>query len=329
MQNVKLIFTEKNLNKLQAIHGKPFRKALDNILYRMEHGVQTELQRSDPNAPTGAVMNYLNKTIGVTMFFNMRSAALQTISWMNFLNTTDNNPLAAGKALLNVNQFIDDFYTRWNSPYLRDRREGMLTNLQEQEIVDLANKYKYSDTTEFMKAVLSYLLKIGFGPTRVMDSFAIAFGGTTFYRNRINTYKKDGFSEKEAEKKADFDWYVLAEENQQSGDPSKISFNQADNLGRLVLAFQNTPLQYGRIMKRKARDIAKGRGNLLENLGTIGYYGGLQYAIFAFLQNALMATFWDEDEKDFPTGKYDKNWNRFASGWIDSQLKGAGLPGAF
>jgi len=329
VQNVKLIFTEKNLNKLQAIHGNPFRKALENILYRMQYGVQTELQRSDPNAPTGAVMNYLNKTIGVTMFYNMRSAALQTISWMNFLNTSDNNPLAAGKALLNVSQSIKDFYILWNTPYLRDRREGMLTNLQEQEIVDLANKYKYSDTSDFMKAILSYLLKIGFGPTRVMDSFAIAFGGVTFYRNRINTYKKDGFSEKEAEEKAYFDWYVLAEENQQSGDPSKISFNQADNIGRMVQAFQNTPLQYGRIMKRKARDIAKGRGNLLNNLGTIGYYGGLQYAIFAFLQNALMATFWDEDEKDFPTGKYDKNWNRFANGWIDAQLKGTGLPGAF
>ena len=329
IQNIELTFTEKNLNKLQAIHGKSFRTSLENIIYRMRFGKQAPGQRLDPNAPVGAFMNYMNNTIGVTMFFNMRSAALQTISFMNFLNTSDNNPLAAGQALLNIGQFKEDFFTLWNSPYLKDRREGMLTNLQEQEIVDLATKWNYSNTADFINAIMSYLLKIGFGPTRVMDSFAIAFGGTTFYRNRINTYKKDGFNEEKSVEKAHFDWFVLAEESQQSGDPSKISFNQADMLGRLTLAFQNTPLQYGRIMKMKAVDIAKGRGNLLENLGTIAYYGGLQYAIFAFLQNALIATLWDDDEKDFPTGKYDKQWNRFATGWIDSQLKGMGLSGAF
>tara|TARA_R100000664_G_scaffold32744_1_gene48175 strand:- start:616 stop:8517 length:7902 start_codon:yes stop_codon:yes gene_type:complete len=329
IQNVDLIFTDANLNKIQAIYGNAMRVSIEDNLERMKYGQQQISKRNNPEDIGHAFMDYLNNTIGVTMFFNMRSAALQTISFMNFLNTTDNNPLAAGKAILNVPQFMEDFNTLWNSSYLKDRRQGMLNSLQEQEIADLATKFEYSNSMEYMNALLSYLLKIGFGPTRVVDSFAIAFGGTTFYRNRINTYKKDGFTEEEAIKKAEFDWFVLAEDTQQSGDPSKISFNQARNLGRLMLAFQNTPLQYGRIMKSKAMDIAKGRGNLLHNLGVISYYGGLQYAIFAFLQNALMATMWDEEEKELPTEKYNKNWNRFANGWVDSTLKGQGIYGAF
>ena len=42
-----------------------------------------------------AFVDWLNGSVGVTMFFNMRSALLQTISATNFINTTDNNVLAA------------------------------------------------------------------------------------------------------------------------------------------------------------------------------------------------------------------------------------------
>ena len=38
--------------------------------------------------------------------------------------------------------------------------------------------------------------------TRGADSFAICVGGASFYRNRINTYKKQGLSEKKAERKS-------------------------------------------------------------------------------------------------------------------------------
>jgi hypothetical protein len=44
-------------------------------------------------------------------------------------------------------------------------------------------------------AVTSYLLKIGYTPTQIADSFAIASGGAPFYRNRIKTYMKEGLPE--------------------------------------------------------------------------------------------------------------------------------------
>ena len=36
------------------------------------------------------------------------------------------------------------------------------------------------------KAALNYILKKGYLPTQYADSFAIASGGATFYRNRVN-----------------------------------------------------------------------------------------------------------------------------------------------
>ena len=324
IQNIKLIFNKTNLNKVQAIHGKSMREALENEIYRTEYG------RNEPkkDTPMNAYMNWLNNSIGVTMFVNMRSAMLQSISLLNYINMTDNNVLQVGARMLDVEQFMNDFLTLWTSGYLTDRRGGMLNNLQEQEIVALANDKNYTNVVDKFNAMNAYLLKIGFAPTRIMDSFAIAFGGSAFYRNRINTYKKDGYGDLEANEKAYYDWYVQSEEVQQSGDPSKISLNQASELGRLVMAFQNTPLQYGRIMKMAAVDLAKGRGNTLNNIGRIAYYGGIQYTLFAVLQNALLASLfgWD-DEEELRPDKYKTQWNRFYNNWMDSQLKGQGLFG--
>jgi len=324
LQNIKLIFNKDNLNKIQSIHGKSMREALESALYRTQYG------KNEPNKdkPMGSFMHWMNNSIGVTMFTNMRSAMLQSISMLNYINTSDNNILQVGARMMDVKQFMDDFLTLWASGYLTDRRGGMLTNLQEQEIVALANDKNHVDIVDKFNAMNAYLLKIGFIPTRIMDSFAIAFGGAAFYRNRINTYKKDGYSDLEANEKAYFDWYVQSEEVQQSGDPSKISLNQASQFGRLVMAFQNTPLQYGRVMKMSAVDLAKGRGNPLNHIGKIAYYGGIQYAMFSLLQNALIASLfgWDDEEELRPK-KYETQWKRFYGNWVDSLLKGQGLVG--
>ena len=50
-----------------------------------------------------------------------------------------------------------------------------------------------------MTAFISVLLKYGFTFTQVADSVAIATGGATMYRNRINTYTKQGMTTADAE----------------------------------------------------------------------------------------------------------------------------------
>ena len=276
-ENVDAIFSEENLNKLQAIYGLNYRKALENMLKRMKTG----RNRSFPgDSLTGRVTDWLTGSVGTIMFLNTRSAVLQTISAINFVNFTDNNVLAAGKAFANQKQYWSDFMKLMNSDFLKERRGGLRINVNEADIADMAKKGG-------AKGAISKLLELGFAPTQIADSFAIASGGSAFYRNRINTYLKEKdangnnlYTEKQAEKKAFEDFRETAEESQQSSRADRISQQQASPLGRVVLAFANTPAQYARIIKKAASDLKNGRGDAKTNISKIIYYGVAQNLLF-------------------------------------------------
>jgi hypothetical protein len=314
IQNKNIIFSKENLNKIEAIYGSNFREALEDMLYRMETG---------RNRPTGGsrlvngYMNWVNNSVGAIMFINMRSATLQTISATNYLNWTDNNPAKAAAAFANQPQFWSDFSMIWNSPYLKQRRSGNQRGINEAE---LSEAIAGSDNKA--KAALAWLLKKGFTPTQLADSFAISMGGATFLRNRINKYVKEGMSQKDAEAKAWIDFQETTEVNQQSARPDMISQQQASPLGRLILAFQNTPMQYARIMNKATRDLANGRGDYKTHISKIAYYGFVQSIIFGALQSALYASLGDDDEEDF-----DKKKERILNQMVDSWLSGIGVGG--
>ena len=193
------------------------------------------------------------------MFFNTRSAVLQTLSAVNFINFKDNNVFAAGKAFANQPQFWSDFMTLMNSDFLVDRRNGLKLNVNEADIADMAKKGG-------VKGVISEMLRLGFLPTQIADSFAIASGGATFYRNRIKSLQKQGMTKAEAENQAFQDFRETAEESQQSSRPDRISQQQAGPLGRVILAFANTPAQYARLIKKAASDLKNGRGDAKTNV---------------------------------------------------------------
>ena len=92
------------------------------------------------------------------------------------------------------------------------------------------------------KGMLAYLLDKGFVLTRIFDSLAIATGGATFYMNRqksllnrINEKTGKKYTKAEAKQQAFDDFYAIAEETQQSSNPSKISSQQASFFGRVIL----------------------------------------------------------------------------------------------
>ena len=176
-----------------------------------------------------------------------------------------------------------------------------------------------------MKSLIAYLLRVGFTPTQIGDSAAIATGGAMFYRNRVKSYMKKGMSRAEAESQAFLDMQEIAEETQQSTREDKISQQQASPLGKLILAFQNTPMQYNRLMKRAAQDWINGRGDPKEHGSKILYYGMVQSLIFYGLQQGLFAALFGDDEEDELTE--DKKV-RLLNGMMDSVLRGAGIAGA-
>jgi hypothetical protein len=274
-------------------------------------------------------MNYLNGSVGTVMFFNVRSAILQQMSIVNYINFADNNIFAAAKAFANQKQYWSDFAFIFNSDMLKQRRGGIGTDING---ADLAQAVAGSKNPS--KIVISRLLELGFLPTQIGDNIAIATGGATFYRNRVNKYIKDGLNKKEAETKAFTDFQDLTQSTQQSSRPDMTSKQQASWIGKLVLNFQNITSQYNRIIKKAALDIGKGRisppyttrtQSNLGNLSKILYYGAIQNVVFYSLQTALFALMFNDDEDE---DQILKKKERVINGTIDSILRGSGIYGA-
>lgn len=313
-ENVDAIFTDATLDLIADQMGPKFRQALVSTLRRMKSG----RNRTSMDANANSYMNWLNRAVGTTMFLNTRSAVLQLLSTLNFIGKPDNNIFAATAAFADRKQWKEDYNKLWNSDYLVNRRDGAKFDVLADEIAQDPDNW------------ISKLLQKGFLPTRYADSYAIAFGGAGFYRNRANSYMAQGMSKEDAEAQAMVDWREAAEESQQSSDPSKISEIQASSIGKVIYAFANTPFQYARIVKRKLQDITSGRsaaeGNVRRDMGSILYYAGAQALIFNALQSGLVALLMsdDDDDEKLKNEKYALMIERS----LTSFAKSTGNPGA-
>jgi len=330
IENADIIFSAENINKIRAAFGDNFVEALQDMLYRTKTGTN---RKQGGNRQVNSFLDYLNGSIGATMFFNARSAVLQTLSTVNFINFADNNIFKAAAAFANQKQFWSDFAMLFNSDFLKQRRAGVGFDVNGAEIASAVAKSK-----EPVKAAIAYILNKGFLPTQLADSFAIAIGGASMYRNRVNTYVKQGFSQKEAETKAFEDFQTVAEATQQSARPDMISQQQASVLGRMILAFQNVTSQYVRLIKKAGSDLINRRKTPpyttqvqsdMSNISKIIYYGAVQNLIFYGLQSALFAmAFEDDQEEDKKNEKFFKTKKqRLLNGSIDSILRGMGVGG--
>ena len=315
--NVDIIFSEKNLNKIEAIYGSNYRKSLEDIIRRMKSGSNRPV---GGNKHVNRLLDWLNNSVGAVMFLNTRSGLLQLISNINFINWHDNNPLKAGLAFANQPQYWKDVMMILNSDYLVNRRNGLRLNVSESEIAEASKKGGF-------RGVVALLLNKGFLFTRIADSLAIATGGATLYRNRVDTYRKDGMTKAEAEKRAFEDFYKISEESQQSSRTDRISMQQASGIGRVILAFANTPMQYARLQKKAFLDLKNGRGDYKTNLSKIAYYGIVQNFIFNALQQAIFALAFGDDDEDQDKEKEEAALN-VANGMMDSILRGLGWQGA-
>jgi hypothetical protein len=321
-----------NINKVEAVYGTDVREALEDVLYRMTTGKNKSFGK---DKETSNWANWVSGSTGAIMFLNVRSAALQLIGAVNFLNLRDNNPYAAAKAFANQKQYWEDFARIWNSDKMKERRGGLKEDVAAAEIANAAAGSKNK-----VGAVLSYLLKIGYTPTQMADSFAIASGGAPFYRNRIKSYLKEGMTEQDAENAAWDDFTKVSDETQQSGDPRDISKQQASPAGRLLLTFQNTAMQQSRIVKKAFLDLKNGRGDAKTNFAKIAYYVAIQNTMFAVLQQGLFAVAFGYDDEDDEI-EYDAEGKKItkkekelneklfdvADGVIDTILRGTGFMG--
>ena len=315
-QNVDAIFNKDNLKEIENVFGKKYVQALSNTLKRMKTG----RNRISTDAQSNAYMNFINRSVATTMFFNTRSAGLQLLSALNYIGQENNNIFQATAAFANQAQWQQDYNKLWNSDYLTNRRKGAKFDVLADEIAEGDPKG------------LNKLLKAGFLPTRYADSFAIALGGAAFYRNRVNALMKKGMSQQEAEEQGMKDWVKSSEDSQQSSDPSKISEIQASGVGKIIYAFANTPFQYARIVKRKLQDITSGRSfaeggmnQVRKDIQTSLYYTAGQALLFNALQSGLIAALMggNDDEEEL-----EEKTILAAERALTSFAKSTGNPGA-
>ena len=326
MVNGKL--TGDNINKIESIYGSNFREALEDILYRTINGTSRPY---GSNRMVNEFTNWVNGSVGAVMFVNMRSALLQQMSTVNFINYGDNNIFKAAARLADQKQFWKDWTMIFNSDKLKQRRSGLSMDINANELTTYLNKSR-SKT----RAALNWLLQQGFKPTQISDSIAIANGGATFYRNRVNTYLEQGLSQKEAEAKAFNDFSEIAEETQQSARPDMVSQQQASSIGKWFLNFLNTPMQYSRIIKKSMLDLINRRKKVsmnqtqsdTTNVSRILYYGFAQNLIFYTLQTGLFAAMFDDDDDDDSKKFFDKKYQMTANSIVDGLLRGLGFGGA-
>ena len=65
INNLDLMFSEANMNKLEAAYGPKYREALEDMLRRMETGKN---RTSTGNRLENRLLDYINNSVGTVMF---------------------------------------------------------------------------------------------------------------------------------------------------------------------------------------------------------------------------------------------------------------------
>lgn len=336
-ENMDNMFTKENYIRMEAAYGKGFVENFKSLTKRMETG---KFRPENINRAAQKGLDWINGSVGVIMWMNMRSALLQTTSAINYINWGDNNILAAGKTIAKPVEFAKTFKELINSDFLKQRRNGLEINIEDAEIAKAIEKGGNAPQRLF-----GQLIKAGFKPTQMADSFSIAIGGTPFYMNRTKTYQKEviidsngnevrKYTDAEAKKKAFDDFRALSEEHQQSSRQDRVSNVQLGVLGRLIFAFNNTQMQMARLQKKATLDIINKRGDAKTNVSKLVYYGVLQSAIFTAMQQGAFGLMFGKDEDELKEGeaehiakKKEEKVIGMLNSMVDGTLTGIGLAG--
>ena len=302
----KEVFSKDALDSVGKELGEKYQKALENSLQRMRSG------KTGSQATTKIGQkwhDFLQGSVGVTMFFNFRSAALQMLSVGNYALASDNPMAVISKIATGYTDpaMRKTFSELWNSGYLKERRARAGFDVNATEMLLAA---KNGNLGAFQKK----LLNKGFAATSFVDSMAIAWGGAAFIESRPK-----GMSRKEAIKQ----WKEQTEEAQQSSRPDRVSQYQTEGVSKFILAFANTPAQYFRLSQKAFRQIKAGK-DVKKNLIKLSYYAAIQNAIFTMAQSASTALLYGLSGDD----EQDKEALAAYNSMIGSYLRGMGLVGA-
>ena len=273
-KNASDFFGSKQMNGMKAAYGEQWSKAMKDSLRRIVTGKN---QPAKQNAATRALDKWINRTVGTVMALNTRSAILQLISTSNFIINDPHAVFTGFNATREERNAVKDFLK--NSEWAKERGKGK---------VDLAVDSIFNDDKP---GFIDTVLQKGYVLTKLGDKFAITTGGAPFMTGKYKNYLKEGLSKEEAMQKAYADFVAQAEETQQSTRPERLGQSQTTQMGKLILAFANTPMQYNRKMVRAIKDItAPGTDPKRKKQAgrELLYYGAAQNIVFTSLQRLML-----------------------------------------
>ena len=313
------MFSKRNLSLIEDQYGKGFKLQLQNTLNDVIYGSAQSTKSNESGNPT--FTRWLNQANAAIMFLNITSMLTQPLSSLNyaFENDIDAADYMKNIATFRSKEMVKARKELTSDPSFKQRMEKSLNSVEMQAL----KQSEFADVTnsEWFSNGLNTLLQKGYFLTTQADAFAIAFGGTAFYKSKTDELIRGGMPEKEAKAKAIKLTYFASNKSQQASSQNRISADQKNAGMRMLLGFKTTSMQYNRIMFEKASDIRNGRGNLGKNLATIAYYGGLQSMMFHLVKAILSSLGDDEDEDNKILSKTTANR------LLDSFLAGFGVYG--
>ena len=261
-RNASDFFGPKQLTKMKAAYGDTWTDSMKDSLRRIVTGRNVK----ENTTQIGKFVNtLLTRQVGGIMFFNMRSGLLQMISTVNYL-IEDGDAVKVGKSKARAKEraevadFIAGPKTKRNklgvlvrdtdkaSGWWKQRGRGK-TDLNIDEIFEDGND-----------SLIDRAIRKGYAITKLGDKTAILYQGKNYMTGKYVKYQAQGLSKDEAMQAAYKDFISVTEETQQSTRAERLGKDQTTGLGKFILAFANTPMQYNRKMARALKDISGLRG---------------------------------------------------------------------
>ena len=311
-KNASNFFGKEQIEAMKLKYGDTWVDAMKDSLRRIVTGRNTPTNKTKAS---NFIERTLQRQVGGVMFFNVRSALLQHLSYFNYM-FDDLTAVRRGQA---VSKEVKEKIAEKMKPYLEDRGRGK-TELLVDQIFGRGTRNP-----------LDYAIEKGYSLTKWGDKNAISFGGGQFMAGKYSQYIEQGLSEKEALDKAYTDFIRVTEASQQSTNPERLGKEQTTTIGRYILAFANTPQQYNRKISRAIQDLKGLKGDSSpeankrkkQAIGEVVWYLGAQNAIFTSLQQLAFAGVGldagDDEEKRAA------NW---LNSMVNTVLRGAGIYGA-
>ena len=310
-KNVENFFGPDQIKAMKFKYGDVWTESMKDVLKRTVSGRNSPQRKS----PAGAfIEKTLQRQVTGIMFFNVRSALLQHLSYFNYMF----DDLGAVRKGSGATKAEREAVAEKMAPYLDDRGRGK-TELFADELFGRNSQHLFDRIGEK-----------GYSLTKWGDKNAISRGGALYMAGKYKQYKEGGMPEAEALEQAYQDFYKVTEATQQSTNPEKLGREQTTGLGKYILAFANTPQQYNRKISRaiqdlkglkgvKGKDASKAKKKAVAD---IMWYMGAQNAIFTSLQSLTFAAV------GFDSGDDDDRAINWGNSLVNTLLRGAGIYGA-